>query len=67
MPAPGKNESVASKYSWVAPGPPWSSSTLAVGLLPTRFVQTRNSPFGVVIGIRRTPPDQASARLPLSK
>ena len=26
------------------------------GLLPTRFVQTLNVPFGVVIGIIRTPP-----------
>ena len=63
----GEEQSHASKYSWVAPGPPCSRSTLTRGLLPTRLVQTRNSPFGVVIGISRTPPDQASSRPVLSK
>src|SRR4051794_21748648 len=30
------------------------------GLLPTRFVHTRNVPAGVVIGIIRTPPERTS-------
>src|SRR5687768_14721126 len=54
-------------YSWVAPGPPWSSKILTVGLLPTRFVQTLKMPFGVLIGIIFTPPDRTSSRPVLSK
>src|SRR5262249_15829982 len=55
------------KYSWVAPGPPCSSSSLIFGLLPMRFVQTRNCPLGVEIGIIRAPPPRTSARPALSK
>jgi hypothetical protein len=40
---------------------------LIFGLLPTRFVQTRNCPFGVEIGIIRTPPLRTSVRPALSK
>src|SRR5580765_4855969 len=58
---------MTSKYSCVAPGPPWSSSTLMRGLLPTRLVHTRNVPLGVVIGIMRAPPLQASGRPVVSK
>ena len=67
MPAAGRNESQASKYSCVAPGPPCSSSTLVVGLLPTRLVQTWNSPYGVLIGIIRTPPESRSIRPVVSR
>src|SRR5262249_7932201 len=49
-------------YSCVAPGPPCSSSTFIVGLLPTRLVQTLNVPFGVAIGIIFTPPVNTSSR-----
>jgi hypothetical protein len=37
------------------------------GLLPVRFVQTVNVPFGVAMGIRFTPPDSTSSRPVLSK
>ena len=47
---------MASKYSWVAPGPPWSSRRRMRGLLPNRFVQTLNVPCGVRMGMSRTPP-----------
>ena len=51
MPSAPAKRSSASKYSWVAPGPPCSSSSLIRGLLPKRLVQTLKSPFGVWIGI----------------
>src|SRR5262249_19742725 len=54
-------------YSCVAPGPPCSKSTLIRGLLPVRFVQTVKVPFGVVMGIRFTPPVSTSSRPALSK
>ena len=44
-----------------------NNRTLMRGLLPTRLVQTLNEPFGVVIGINRTPPVDASSRPVLSK
>src|SRR5512139_2056211 len=62
MPAAGNQLSNASKYSWVAPGPPCNSSTLMRGLFPTRLVQTRNVPLGVEIVIVRMPPDHTSSR-----
>jgi hypothetical protein len=64
---PGKKLSKHSMYSCVQPGPPWSSSTLMRGLLPVRFVQTWNVPFGVEIGIIFTPPESTSSRPVLSK
>ena len=47
---------------WWRPGPPCSSSTLRSGLVPTRLVQTRNSPAGVLTGIMRAPPEMTSGR-----
>src|SRR5579862_9413921 len=67
MPAPGKYESSASKYSWVAAGPPCSRSTLMRGLLPTRLVHTRKGPLGVWTVMRRTPPVRTSPRPVWSK
>src|ERR1700681_458278 len=67
MPAAGRKLSQASKYSWVAAGPPCRSSNFAVGLFPTRLVQTWNSPLGVVIGIILAPPPRMSGRPVLSK
>src|ERR1017187_6584743 len=67
MLAAGRKLSQASKYSWVAAGPPCRSSNFAVGLLPTRLVQTWKSPLDVVIGIRRAPPPRMSSRPVLSR
>ena len=38
------------------PGPPCNKSTLIVGLLPKRLVQTLNFPFGVLMLIIFIPP-----------
>jgi hypothetical protein len=46
--------------SLVAPGPPCSRRTFTAGLLPTRLVQTRNSPAGVLTGTIREPPEMTS-------
>ncbi len=51
-----------STHSCVEPGPPCSSNSFFQGALPTRFVQTRNLPLGVSIGMSRTPPLSRSAR-----
>src|SRR6516164_2045789 len=67
MPAAGRYASHGSKYSWVLPGPPCSSSNLTRGLLPKRRVQTLKVPLGVVIGSRRTPPESRSSRAELSR
>src|ERR1700753_368045 len=56
IPRPASAVSSASKYSWVAPGPPCSNSSLIRGLLPNRLVHTLKSPLAVWIGIIRTPP-----------
>jgi hypothetical protein len=42
---------------------------LEVGLLPTRLVQARNSPLGVLIGTIRDPPETTSrgSQVELSK
>src|SRR3954454_3410496 len=61
MPAPGNHTSKHSYSSSVAPGPPCSSSTLRSGLVPTRLVQTRKSPTGVVTGTSRAPPATTSS------
>ncbi len=60
MPARGNQVSKHSYSSLVAPGPPCSSSTFRSGLVPTRLVQTRNSPPGVLTGIIRDPPEMTS-------
>jgi hypothetical protein len=39
---------------------------LAVGLLPTRFVQTANGPDDVSMGTSRAPPERTSVRPALS-
>ena len=59
----GKYESKAWKYSWFAPGPPWSKRTFLVGLFPTLLVHTLNVPSGVLMGITFMPPDSLSERL----
>ena len=50
MPSAGKKLPAASRYSCVAAGPPWRSSTL-IRPLPKRLVQTLKVPDGVVTGI----------------
>src|ERR1700691_5410026 len=62
MPARGNQASKHSYSSSLAPGPPCSSSTLRSGLLPTRLVQTRYSPPGVLTGTIRDPPEITSRR-----
>ena len=56
IPSAGKKFSKHSKYSCVAPGPPFNNSNFIWGLFPNRLVQTLNLPFGVSIEITFIPP-----------
>src|SRR5215467_4692319 len=60
MPARGNRVSKHSYASSDDPGPPCSRRTLRSGLLPTRLVQTWNSPLAVLTGILRAPPESTS-------
>src|SRR6266571_2153821 len=62
MPSRGNQVSKHSYASSLDPGPPCSKSTLRSALVPTRLVQTRNSPLGVLMGISRDPPARTSRR-----
>src|SRR5688572_10767173 len=56
IPSAGRKLSKHSKYSWVAPGPPFNNNNLFLGLLPMVLVHTLNLHFGVSIGMILMPP-----------